>query len=81
MVLSILVGPFLAHLGMAASMLVGNALSVSILQWGVKPLLQPLLRPWLVVGAGTDRARSAAWLALILVVLAGQATLFRRIAG
>jgi antibiotic biosynthesis monooxygenase (ABM) superfamily enzyme len=81
MLLSILVGPFLARLGMAASMVVGNALSVSILQWGVMPLLQPLLRPWLVVGAGTGRARSAAWLALILVVLAGQVTLFRRIAG
>ena len=62
-------------------MLVSNALSVSILQWGVMPLLQPLLRPWLVAGADTGRARSAAWLALILIVLAGQVALFRRIAG
>ena len=80
MLLSILVGPSLAPLGRAASMLVGNALSVSILQWGVMPLLQPLLRPWLVVGAGIGRARSAAWLALILVVLAGQVTLFHQMA-
>jgi uncharacterized protein len=81
MLLSILIGPFLNHLGMAASMLVGNALSVSVLQWGVMPLLQPLLRPWLIVGAGTGPARSAAWLVLILVVLAGQVTLFHQIAG
>jgi uncharacterized protein len=80
MLLSILIGPSLTPLGMAASMLVSNALSVSILQWVVMPLLQPLLRPWLVVGAGTRRAGSAAWLALILVVLAGQVALFQRIA-
>jgi uncharacterized protein len=81
MLITILVGGHLAHLGKSASMLVGNALSVSILQWAVMPLLEPLLRPWLVVGAGTGRARSAAWLALILIVLAGQAALFHRIAG
>jgi antibiotic biosynthesis monooxygenase (ABM) superfamily enzyme len=81
MLLSILVGPFLAHLGTAGSMLVANALSVSILQWGVMPLLQPLLRPWLGAGADTSRARSAAWLALISIVLAGQVAVFQRIGG
>ena len=81
MLLTILVGPLLAHLGTAGSMLVGNALSVSILQWGFMPLLQPLLGPWLLAGADTSRTRSAVWLVLILIVLAGQATLFQRIGG
>jgi antibiotic biosynthesis monooxygenase (ABM) superfamily enzyme len=79
MLLTILLGPLLAHLGRAGSMLVSNALSVSILQWGVMPLLQPLLGPWLVAGDATSRARSAMWLVLILIVLAGQLTLFQQI--
>lgn len=62
-------------------MLVGNALSVSILQWGIMPLLPPLLRPWLLAGADTKRARSAVWLVVILIVLAGQVTVFQRIGG
>jgi antibiotic biosynthesis monooxygenase (ABM) superfamily enzyme len=81
MLLSILVGPYLGRLGISAMMLVSNAMSVSILQWGVMPVLQPLFRPWLVVRNGTSRARQAAWLALILVVLVGQLVLFQRIAG
>jgi len=81
MILSILVGPRLAFLGMAGSMVVSNALSVSILQWGVMPLLQPLLLPGLSARAVTSRARSALWLVLILIVLAGQVTLFQRIGG
>jgi antibiotic biosynthesis monooxygenase (ABM) superfamily enzyme len=81
MLLTIWVGPLLAHLGTAGSMLVGNALSVSILQWGVMPVLQPLLSPWLITGPNTSRARSAVGLVLILIVLAGQAALFQQIGG
>jgi antibiotic biosynthesis monooxygenase (ABM) superfamily enzyme len=81
MLLALCVGPLLAHLGKAGSMLASNVLSVSILQWGVMPLLQPLLRPWLSAGAETSRARSAAWLVLIVIVLAGQVIVFQRIGG
>jgi uncharacterized protein len=82
MLLSILlVKPYLGGLGMSAAMLVSNALSVSILQWGIMPVLQPLLRPWLLVKDDKSRARESAWLALILVVLVGQVALFQRIAG
>jgi antibiotic biosynthesis monooxygenase (ABM) superfamily enzyme len=81
MLLTLFFGPLLAHLGMAGSMLVGNALSVSILQWAVMPLLQPLLRPWLIAKVDTSRARSAVWLVLIMIVLAGQVAVFQRIGG
>jgi antibiotic biosynthesis monooxygenase (ABM) superfamily enzyme len=81
MVLALLVGPWLAPLGMAGAMLISNALSVSFLQWVGMPMLQPLLAPWLTADAATSRARSAAWLVLILIVLLGQVALFRLIKG
>jgi antibiotic biosynthesis monooxygenase (ABM) superfamily enzyme len=81
MLLTLALGPLLAPLGMAGSMLVGNVLSVSILQWGVMLPLQRILRPWLAVGADTGRSRPALWLVLILIVLAGQVILFRQIGG
>jgi antibiotic biosynthesis monooxygenase (ABM) superfamily enzyme len=81
MLLSFSIGPPLAPCGIAVAMLVSNALSVSILQWGVMPLLKRLLRPWLFAGSDAGRTRSAVWLVLILILLAGQVTLFRRIGG
>jgi len=81
MLLSLSIGPFLAPLGAAGSMLIGNVLSVSILQWGIMPPFQRILRPWLTPGAESDRARPALWLVLILLVLAGQVIVFRRIGG
>ena len=62
-------------------MLVGNALSVSILQWAVMPLLQPLLGPWLIDGTQARPARSAVGAALILIALAGLVALFRWAGG
>jgi antibiotic biosynthesis monooxygenase (ABM) superfamily enzyme len=81
MLLGFAIGPSLAPLGKAGSMLVGNLLSVTILQWAVMPVLQRVLRPWLNPGAESGRAREAAWLSLILIVLAVQVTVFRRIGG
>jgi hypothetical protein len=47
MLLSMTVGRVTDRWGLALSMLVGNALSVSILQWGVMPVLTRLLKTWL----------------------------------
>src|SRR5262249_19723794 len=47
MLLTYFVGPYTNPLGLAASMLIGNALSVCLLQWVVMPVLQPTLGFWL----------------------------------
>src|SRR5205807_5818943 len=45
--LSFFPGQYTAPLGLAVSLLIGNALSVSLLQWAVMPPLTALLAPWL----------------------------------
>jgi antibiotic biosynthesis monooxygenase (ABM) superfamily enzyme len=77
MLLTIFVGPLTSPLGFAASMLIGNALSISILQWGVMPLLTKWLDPWL-------RGDRSAWRwtpVLILVALGVLTALFRLVTG
>jgi antibiotic biosynthesis monooxygenase (ABM) superfamily enzyme len=81
MVLNILLGRYLSPLGLAVSMLIGNALSVSILQWGVMPLLETALRPWFKADAATGRTHLIGGLILILLLLAGMAVVFRQITG
>jgi hypothetical protein len=66
---------------MAVSMLIGNALSVSLLQWLVTPLVTKLLAPWLKANTEKDRGFSIAGLVLILGLLAGLACLFRLVPG
>ena len=81
MLLTIFVGPWTARLGLAGSMLIGNALSVATLQWVVMPLLTARLGPWLrAAGAGTGAVR-AATPGLILLLLAALAIAFRRVTG
>ena len=63
------------------AMLIGNALSVSILQWAVMPVLNSLLAPWLKANSEKQRAFSVGGLFLILVLLAGLALLFRQVTG
>jgi uncharacterized protein len=77
MLLTIFVGPYTNPAGMAVSMLIGNMMSISILQWGVMPVLTKLLGPWL--GASTRRATapSLAGLGLVLVLLAAITFAFR----
>jgi uncharacterized protein len=62
-------------------MLIGNALSVSILQWGVMPVLETALRPWLKADAARGRANLIGGLILILLLLAGMVVLFRQVTG
>ncbi len=81
MLLSIFVGPHLTPLGLAASVLVSNVLSVSILQWVVQPALDPVLGPWLRANEGRQRAYSLGGLAVLVLLLGGMAMIFRLVAG
>lgn len=75
MILTIFVGPLTSPLGLAASMLIGNAMSISILQWAVMPWLTRGLDAWLRGGKSSWRATPV----LILLTLAVLTALFRRV--
>jgi antibiotic biosynthesis monooxygenase (ABM) superfamily enzyme len=77
MLLTIFVGPLTSPLGLAASMLIGNAMSISILQWVVMPRLTKGLDPWLLGGKSAWRATPV----LILLTLAVLTALFRQVTG
>jgi antibiotic biosynthesis monooxygenase (ABM) superfamily enzyme len=81
MLLHIFVSPFTQPLGFAVAMLIGNALSVSILQWAVMPVLTRLLAPWLHADPRRRTALSVGGTVLILAALAVLAVLFRRVTG
>lgn len=81
MVLTFFPGPYTQPLGPALSMLIGNALSVSILQWAVMPVLNILLRPWLKADSANQWSLSLFGLFVILLLLTGLAFLFRMVAG
>ena len=80
MLLSILVGPYTAGMGFAVSMLIGNFMSVSILQWGVMPVLTKILAPWLNADA-KQVGVSIGGTAIVLAVMALLAVIFRLVAG
>ena len=77
--LSLTVGKLTTPLGFAVGMLIGNALSVSILQYAVMPVLNRLFAPWLKANAPDQRRKSAAGVGLILLLLAGLTALFHLI--
>ncbi len=81
MVLTLFPGPYIEPLGLAFAMLIGNALSVSILQWAVMPALNSVLAPWLKANSEQQRVFSVGALFLILVLLTGMALLFRQVTG
>ena len=81
MVLTICVRSPLTPLGLAASILVSNALSVCVLQWVVTPVLRPALRPWLQANGDRQRAFSLGGLVAILLLLAGMVMVFRLVTG
>jgi len=81
MVLTILVGPYTSPWGLALSMLIGNALSISILQWGVMPVLTRVLGPWLNANGTNKKALTFAGLLGILLLLMVLVALFRQITG
>jgi len=81
MLLTLFPGPYTEPLGLALAMLIGNALSVSILQWAVMPMLNTLLAPWLKANSEQQRAVSVGGLILILILMVGLALLFRQVTG
>ncbi len=81
MLLAIFVVPYLNPLGQAVSMLISNALSVSLLQWAVMPVLEKLLGPWLRANEERQKAYSLGGLVVLLVLLGGIALLFHLITG
>jgi antibiotic biosynthesis monooxygenase (ABM) superfamily enzyme len=81
MLLNIFIGQHLSPLGLAASMLVGNLLSVSILQWVVMPPLQRALRPWFQADGPKKTATLIVGAAIIAALLMGMVVLFRRVTG
>ncbi|SIO35343.1 hypothetical protein SAMN05444166_4027 [Singulisphaera sp. GP187] len=81
MLLTIFVGPYTSPLGLAVSMLIGNALSVSILQWGVMPILTRVLGPWLHAHGDREKVMTLGGLGLVLLTLAVLTALFRLATG
>jgi uncharacterized protein len=81
MVLAILLGKLLSPLGMAASMLISNTLSVAIGQWLTMPLLTNALGTWLNANAPEKRVLSIGGLVLIWLFLGGLVVLFRLVTG
>jgi antibiotic biosynthesis monooxygenase (ABM) superfamily enzyme len=74
-------GPHLSGLGPSLAMLIGNALSVSLLQWALMPALTALLGRWLGADPKQNRAVWVIGLALILLLLGGMTVLFRQVWG
>jgi antibiotic biosynthesis monooxygenase (ABM) superfamily enzyme len=81
MLLTFFVGPLTSRLGTAAAMLIGNALSVSLLQWAVMPMLQGVLGPWLRPSRPRGHAVTIGRTALILGQLIGLMLIFRAVVG
>ena len=77
MLLTIFPGPFVQPLGFAVAMVIGNALSVSLLQYVVMPVLTRILRPWLAANLPEQRNFSLAGLGGILALLAILVIVFR----
>ena len=76
-----LIGPYLKPLGMAASMLMSNTLSVAIGQWITMPLLTNGLRPWFDANTPDKRALSISGFVVMWLFLGGLMVLFRVVAG
>jgi hypothetical protein len=58
-------------------MLASNILSVAILEWGVMPLLNRVMGPWLAAHGRVGRRVSVAGAALIVAALLAMALGFR----
>lgn len=81
MCLTLFPGPFLSPLGLALSMLLGNAMSIGILQWGVMPLLNVGFGRWLTASGPAGRRTTVRGVAVIAVLLGGLVLFFRAVAG
>jgi antibiotic biosynthesis monooxygenase (ABM) superfamily enzyme len=80
MVLTMFVGPYTNPLGLSLSMLIGNALSVSILQWAIMPVLTRVLAPWLNAVDSRQKKIAVAGPLVVAFLLAVLVVVFRRVA-
>ena len=81
MLLALVVSPRTVDLGTAFAMLLGNILSVAILQWAVMPLLNRALAPWLQAHGRDGRLVSVAVAAFIVAAVLAMAVVFRLVSG
>lgn len=81
LLLSIFVGPLTSPLGFSFEMLIGNALSVAILQWAVVPALSKVLRRWLEANSPATKRLSYGGVVGIVLVLICIAIAFKPIVG
>jgi antibiotic biosynthesis monooxygenase (ABM) superfamily enzyme len=82
MVLAIFVTPYTNDwFGLAIAMLIGNALSVVLLEWWGGPAINRLLAPWLRASGEKGKTLSIVGLLLILGVLGALTLLFRQVTG
>lgn len=79
MLLTLFVNPYSDRLGRAASILIGCALSVCLLQWVVVPALRVLLARWLWARGRQGRALTICGLVLILLALGAMWLLFHAV--
>ncbi len=76
MLITLLVTPWLSALPFALSMLIGNLLSVSALQWFLMPRLNRLLSFWLKPAAVIDQRSNVVGTAVVLGALLATLVLF-----
>ncbi len=82
MLLTLFVAPHLTSwFGLAVAMLIGNALSVAILEWFLGPALNRVLAPWLRANDEKGRTLSMIGLLVILGVLGVLTLVFRLMTG
>jgi len=81
MLLSLFPGAYTQGLGLAVAMLIGNALSVAALQWGVMPVLNAVSAPWLKADPAKRPWLAHGGLVVLLGLLAGLCWLFRQVTG
>jgi uncharacterized protein len=81
MTLTLLVAPYTRSLGVAISILIGNALSVSILQWAVMPMLTKSFRHWLKSPKSAGIVVQLRGAAIVLSLLCAWAILFRQLSN
>lgn len=81
MLLAFFPGTYTQPLGLAYAMLIGNAISVCILQWAVMPVLNVLLAPWLKADSDTQKPLLIGGVIGILAALGVMAIVFYKITG
>lgn len=81
MLLTIIIGPYTAPLGLALSILISNIVGSIILQWAAMPLVTWTFAPWLKAPANKWTPLNVGGMLLIAILLACMALLFRLVAN